>query len=311
MNDALPEGGRESREEEILALLGEIRADVAKLAAKITGPPPAEEPAPAEVSPQVRHQDYLALIERIRSTVDQWVPAGSTVAVVSKGDPDLLRFAGKLARHFPADAKGRYVGHHPADSAAAIADLDAARAAGAGYLVVPQTAAWWLDYYPEFRRHLEEQHVLVVKDEESASIFRLAAWREGSGGPGESKPALCQFAAQLESLAAGILPDGARVLVVSKGNDALCKCVPGGRHFPATADGHYAGHHPVDSQEAIRRLESEITLGAEYLIIPAPSFWWLEFYQEFSAWLSSRHRLVTRQLHVAIIYELASPAVES
>ena len=49
---------------------------------------------------------------------------------------------------------GTYAGHHPADSAEAIAHLEALRAKGAEYIVFPQTALWWLDYYDALRELL-------------------------------------------------------------------------------------------------------------------------------------------------------------
>jgi hypothetical protein len=47
-----------------------------------------------------------------------------------------------------------YAGHHPADSGAAIAQLEQCRADGAEFLLLPATGFWWLDYYGGLLQHL-------------------------------------------------------------------------------------------------------------------------------------------------------------
>jgi hypothetical protein len=92
-----------------------------------------------------------------------------------------------------------------------------------------------------------------------------------------------------------VIPEGAAVLVVSRGDDELL-AAPGrtGRHFPATSDGTWAGYHPADSAAAIALLEEQRATGADYLVIPAPSTWWLSHYAEFRAHLERTGRLVLR-----------------
>lgn len=46
---------------------------------------------------------------------------------------------------------------------------------------------------------------------------------------------------------------------------------------------------PPDAAAAIRELTKLIRLGAEFLVIAWPSFWWLDHYPEFTAHLSSTH----------------------
>jgi GT2 family glycosyltransferase len=76
-----------------------------------------------------------------------------------------------------------------------------------------------------------------------------------------------------------VVPPAATVVVVSKGDDALLD-LNGRRawHFPRAADGGYAGYYPADSAEAVDRLEGLRAAGAEYLVIPGPSGWWLDHY---------------------------------
>lgn len=114
---------------------------------------------------------YTELVERIRHVVRDTVPDGAKIAVVSKGDDALLRLDGREALHFPQTDDGLYVGHHPADSAAAIAGLEEMRARGAEFLVLPATSRWWLDHYTTFARHLDAGCLLA--DDESCLVFAL------------------------------------------------------------------------------------------------------------------------------------------
>jgi hypothetical protein len=96
------------------------------------------------------------------------------VIVISKGDDELLRLDGKQGWHFPRATNGVYAGFYPADSAAAIAHLEELRAAGGDYLLIPETALWWLDHYAEFRRHLESHYRRVIsRQQDGCVIFAL------------------------------------------------------------------------------------------------------------------------------------------
>lgn len=117
--------------------------------------------------------DYCQLTYRIRGVVRETVPADAIVLVISKGDDDLLALGGRTGWHFPRDAAGAYPGYAPASSAAAIVQLEAQRSNEAGFLVIPQTAFWWLDHYLEFKTHLERQYRRVLQREDACIIFDL------------------------------------------------------------------------------------------------------------------------------------------
>jgi glycosyl transferase family 1 len=86
------------------------------------------------------------------------------------------------------------------------------------------------------------------------------------------------------------LPFGSYVLVVSRGDEELVSFpAHRGGHFPQVAGGAYAGHHPADSSEAIAHLAALREAGAEYLIVPATSGWWLEHYEELARHLEDDH----------------------
>jgi GT2 family glycosyltransferase len=103
------------------------------------------------------------------------------------------------------------------------------------------------------------------------------------------------------------VPAGARVLVVSKGDDDLLQFDGRpGAHFPQVAGGAYAGHHPADSLEAITDLEDQLSGGAEFLVIPRTSLWWLDHYVDFRAYLERGGAVVRTE--ECVIYRLRSGA---
>jgi GT2 family glycosyltransferase len=114
---------------------------------------------------------YQQLRQRIRSSVMSQLPVEAKILVVSKGDEELLKLEGRKGWHFPQSEDGRYANIYPANSAEAIAQLEALRAKGAEYLLIPKPAFWWLDYYAEFKRHLERHYHTMVQDEETCLIY--------------------------------------------------------------------------------------------------------------------------------------------
>jgi glycosyltransferase involved in cell wall biosynthesis len=107
---------------------------------------------------------YPKLLEEIRQVVEEMLPVNVSVIVISKGDEELLRLGSRRGLHFPQTIAGAYAGYHPADSRAAIRQLEKLRAKGGNYLLLPSTAFWWLDFYKEFKRHLDLQYQLIYRD---------------------------------------------------------------------------------------------------------------------------------------------------
>jgi GT2 family glycosyltransferase len=116
-------------------------------------------------------QQYTDLIPRVRDAVRAALPAGSTVLIVSKGDDRLLQIDDLQAWHFPRLPDGTWTGHHPADSAEALAGLEELRAQGADYIAFPNPMLWWLDFYEELAHRLEGRAVLSV---DACAIYDLA-----------------------------------------------------------------------------------------------------------------------------------------
>jgi hypothetical protein len=278
-------------------------------------------PRKSRPAPENGLLDYSNVVERIQLLAKKKLPACAKALVVSKGDDDLLRLGSVIGRHFPYDAAGDYSGFHPHDSEAAIAALEAARSDGAEFLVLPQTAIWWLEHYGDFKKHLERRYRLHVEERLVCVIYDLRSRR----------PALPRSAAvatahqrnkfsrpsstiqepagnlgltdQIAEVVHALLPDRAAILVVSDGDDELTRRC-GGRHFPQDVEGAYACERVVDGAAMIAQLETLAAGGAQYLVIPRTRFDWLEQDTLFTGHLRAHHRQITFQPHVCSIFAL-------
>lgn len=133
-----------------------------------------------------RREKYQQLVQEVREAVSAHIPKGATALVVSKGDEDLVRFESRRGWHFPQTDAGVYAGTYPGDATAAIEHLEVLRARGAQFLVFPRTALWWLEYYGDFREHLERHYSLILRDDERCVIFGLAAIASRAEASGSS-----------------------------------------------------------------------------------------------------------------------------
>jgi hypothetical protein len=160
----LRDHGREAVRDRFLAFLVEVLRRTPK-----TGP--TQELAFARRQ-RLSEAEYLTLKERISEVAAAALPKDARVAVVTRGDPELLQLGGMRAWHFPQNEQGDYVGHHPLDSAAAIEELERTRKRGAEFLILPSSSFWWLDHYGEFAAHLEERYRRRWADD-SCIVFEL------------------------------------------------------------------------------------------------------------------------------------------
>jgi hypothetical protein len=102
------------------------------------------------------------------------------------------------------------------------------------------------------------------------------------------------------------VPEGSRVLVVSRGDEALLRLERReGRHFPQSPSGLYAGHYPADGREAVAHLAELRAAGAEFLAIPAEAVWWLDHYPELRVALETEGELLANDPEAARIYALS------
>jgi GT2 family glycosyltransferase len=150
-----------------------------------TGPTPPAAPRAVDAPERVngfrpKKNSYAQVRQRIREVVNAELPTGSVVVVVSRGDDNLLRLGPRRGWHFPQGEAGVYAGCYPADSAEAIAQLEAIRRKGGDYLLFPSTAFWWLGYYGDFQKYLESHYPCICSDP-ACLIFQLST--TPGGGP--------------------------------------------------------------------------------------------------------------------------------
>jgi glycosyltransferase involved in cell wall biosynthesis len=143
--------------------------------------------SPSTLSPQAAAEPYEGIVAHVREVVRDRLPAGASVLVVSKGDDTLIRLEGKKGQHFPQTEAGVYAGCYPANGPEAVAHLEALRGQGSEFLVFPSTSFWWLDYYKEFREHLDANYPRAWADE-NCVIYQLSG-RRPAGAVAPAGPA--------------------------------------------------------------------------------------------------------------------------
>lgn len=140
---------------------------------------------------------YPETIASAQQMICAHVPMEASVLVVSKGDNSLLDLYGRPSAHFPQNEAGEYAGYHPADSDTAIAHLNDLIRKGAKFLLVPNTAFWWFEFYEKFTEHLNRMHH-CVESRESCVLYRLnASPPNGSDSKGDASTDFIQLSTPL------------------------------------------------------------------------------------------------------------------
>ncbi len=124
-------------------------------------------------TPRLAHRH---LVRRVTEAVCRTVPEDQTVLVISRGEDAFLELGRRTGWHFPRGPGGGFAGHYPADDTEAIRHLEELRARGAGHLVVPEGARWWLGHYAAFARHLNERYT-PIESEDVCVIYALSPRR--------------------------------------------------------------------------------------------------------------------------------------
>ncbi len=260
--------------------------------------------APTTEDLLTRHRAYQAQVGRLRDLIHRTVPPGATVAVVSKGDPDLVSLEGRQGWHLPQDDSGGYAGYHPRDSAAAIEALEALRTRGADFLVLPAATHWWLDHYTDFAAHLQRNYESLVDLPETGSIYNLnqagpLVARVDTAPDGELERHRRELLArQIRDLVEHLLPAGQPVVVVDGGGGPPLQLPDRPTlQLPALRSGQ------VDQLENLRRQ------GAAYLVVSRTAFDRWQTDDALRPHVEQHYRCITRQAHVCFLYELL-PAEE-
>jgi hypothetical protein len=139
---------------------------------------------------------------------------------------------------------------------------------------------------------------------------RLASDGDPAGPP--ERETYADLVIRIRALVRSVVPPGSTVLVASKGDEELL-LLEGriGWHFPQSDGGVYSGHHPADSDEAVRRLEKLRRRGATFFVLPASAFWWLDHYAGFAAHLTEKYKVALRNQGACLIFDLRSESREA
>jgi hypothetical protein len=167
----------------------------------------------------------------------------------------------------------------------------------------------------ELERRLTEHHELEAElDRTRAELRRMQeSHRPSTSEPDQANEGDAVLAtaedpsvAEVRARATEVIPAEATVLVAGKGDDALLR-LDGRRawHFPMTADGRYLGYHPSGDTAAIAQLEALRARGADHLMLPATTLWWLDHYQGLRRHLEDRYTPLLKDEHCAI-YRLSA-----
>jgi hypothetical protein len=132
---------------------------------------------PEQKSASARHEDvqsYAKLRQALKGLVDLTLPKETTLLVIARGDDDLLDLSTQRAWHFPRAINGKFAGCYPANSEEANRHLEQLRYLGAEYLVIPRTSFWWLEFYEDFTRHLQQNYRIVAYQEDVCIVYGLS-----------------------------------------------------------------------------------------------------------------------------------------
>ena len=111
--------------------------------------------------------------------------------------------------------------------------------------------------------------------------------------------------ARVRELTVGLTMPGATVAVVGKGDPALLDLAGRtGWHFPRQPDGTYLGYYPRDDAAAVTLLEEARLAGADYVVFPSTSLWWLDHYRGLHQHLQEHHSVVVHDPATCAIFGL-------
>jgi hypothetical protein len=249
-----------------------------------------------------RRVSYRALVDHLRAFIPTVLREGSDVLVVSRGDDALLQLTGLVARHFPQVDDGRYAGHYPADSDAAIRHLESLRSKGSQFIVFPEPSMWWLDHYADLGRHLRERYREVHRGADCA-IFDLSGPRSGEDAvPAGGDYLRHAIWTQLATLLDAVLPPDADVALVSR------EPAPG-------LLGHRTVHHilvdfaegrvaDANGQSVVFAVRAVTRAGVRFVVVP-----WEgddQIFEVISNAIQTRYRRILRHRRVCALFDAGS-----
>lgn len=170
---------------------------------------------------------------------------------------------------------------------------------------------------PQLRVMLVLAHEAIRQRERAARAIADTGWEEAAEVPTAASVTsvnLDDYAAlvvRIRETVSRLVPAGAGILVVSKGDQELL--VPGydAAHFPQGQGRAYAGHYPADGEAAVAHLEQCRSAGAEFFVLPATAYWWLEYYSYLAQRLLATGWVLIHDEHCLIFDLRTGPAGET
>ena len=224
---------------------------------------------------------FQQMVTRIQQVVREHLPRDASIAVASSGNTELLRLDGRRAWHFPPaepDRRGELFAKGAEGSAITSPWIEAG-----------MTYEFSLYGGPEFSRQLARVLVKGVADP-----FPIAS---AEAAPQEPVRLDGVLLTAIPNLVHASEEPGVTNITWSTGDGSE------GQLYVSSM-GVYAGRDPANSDEALHLLESTKARGAQYLVIPAKSFWWLDHYQKFREHVEARYPAVARDEETCIIFDL-------
>jgi SAM-dependent methyltransferase len=143
---------------------------------------------------------------------------------------------------------------------------------------------------------------------------KLDAWIDDVPGRFQPDPELAyeHLIRRVRDVIVCVVPNRTTTLIVSEGDDDFLNpsSLLGRRaqHFPQNEMGGYVGH-PANGHAAVAALEQSRERGAQFLVIPANSAWWLERYPELARHLEQNCFKITAEPGTCDIYGLSDETI--
>jgi hypothetical protein len=217
--------------------------------------------------------------DRILEVVQASLPLHATVAVATNGKSELLKLGDRRAWHFPqtgTNERGRLFRQGPKGST----DVP--------WIQAGMRYEFRLFGGPKYLRQLAAISVTGVPDATPASaVTPVASGRAYLIAVPNPVPALNRFGRTTITWNTGDGSEGWIYLSQGGAHDSSC---------------------PLDSDDAINRLGAIRARGAQYLLLPATAFWWLDQYPKFREHLEARYPVIVRAEETCIIFDLRESA---
>ena len=221
------------------------------------------------------HYGCLEMRDRILEVAQANLPPTATVAVATGGKSELLRLGGRRAWHFPQTGP---------DELGRLFSQGAEGSADVPWIEAGMRYELRLFGGPKYSKQLAAITVTGITD----ATPSVAVEPPQSGQ-------VCLMAVPNPVPAPNRF--GRTTITWSTGDGS------NGRLY-VSHGGEFDSRRPEDSGAAIGSLETIRARGAQYLLLPATAFWWLDDYKEFRKHVEARYPVIVRDEDTCIIFDL-------